>query len=150
MQLKQEDLLPKRVINYINEIGVRSLDHLAERFQALPKDASEGAERLAVNAIQTLVDSWKAMTTDDKQEFVGRVAGSVVAVVAASAALPLGLKKGKKLIKATRKVVKREAKRLRKVAKGKTKTKTKDKPKNKAKAKPRSKAKTATTKQKAS
>ncbi|MGH9422565.1 MAG: hypothetical protein ACRD3J_21490 [Thermoanaerobaculia bacterium] len=117
--MERKNLLPKRVVNYINEIGVRSMDHLADHVQITPNapDAGEGAESTAPNAVQALVGYWKSMTTEDKEEFVGRVAESVVEVVAASAALPLGLKREKKVIKATRRVVKREAKKIRRAAK---------------------------------
>jgi hypothetical protein len=99
-------------------MGVRALDHLAGNFQPPPPPA-EGAEAPAAapNAVRTLIDQWKSMTTDEKEEFVERVASSVVEVVAASAALPLGLKLGKQAAKATKKVIRRESKKMRKAAK---------------------------------
>jgi hypothetical protein len=127
-----EKLLPKRVVDYIHQIGVRALDHLADNF-AVPPPAPEGAEPLPPNALQSLIDQWKAMSTADKEEFVEKVSLSVVEMIAASAALPLGLKLGKKAAKATKKVLKKRAKKVRKVAKkaaGVT-----DKPKKKAKKK---------------
>jgi len=109
--VKEKQLLPKRVVNYIKEMGVRALDHLADNFTAPATDAA------APNAVQTLIEHWRSMSGQEKAEFVGRVSGSVVEVIAASAALPLGLKMGKKAAKVTRKVIKRESKRLRKEAK---------------------------------
>ena len=101
-----KQVLPKRVVGYIHEMGVRSLDHLAENFS---DDSPE--------AVKTLVNQWKAMATEEKQDFVGRVAASVVDVVAASAALPVGLKLGKRVAKETGKVIRKKTKRIRKAAK---------------------------------
>jgi hypothetical protein len=164
--LQPHDLLPKRVVKYIHEMGVRAMDQLADEVQ--PPQPEEG-EAGGPNAVHTLVDHWKSMTKDDKEEFIDRIAGTVVEVIAASAVLPLGLKLGKEAAKATRKVVKREAKKMRKDAKAvlraaiekkkdkarnkvkkeKEKKKVKEKVKARSKAKPRprprakSKAKTA-------
>lgn len=102
----EKKLLPKRVVGYIHEMGVRSLDHLADN---VGDDAPA--------AIQALVGNWKSMATEEKEAFVDRVAASVVEVVAASAALPVGLKLGKKVAKATSKVIRKQTKRIRKVAK---------------------------------
>lgn len=106
-------VLPKRVVRYIHEMGVRALDHLAENYR--PSSSNDAAP----NAVQTLVNDWKAMSTDEKEQFVERVGVSVVEVIAASAALPLGLKLGKKAVKAARKVIKKKTKRFRKAAKQK-------------------------------
>ena len=100
------DVLPKRLVNYIHDIGVRSLDNLA---------ATARADSPA--AVRKLTDDWKAMSTSDKQQFVDRVAASVVEVVAASALLPVGLKLGKKAAKSARKVIKRRRKALKKSTK---------------------------------
>lgn len=129
-----KDLLPKRVVRYIHEMGVRSLDHLADNFEM--RTAPEG--EAAPNAVQTLVSHWKAMKTDDKEQFVERVATSVVEVVATSAALPLGLKLGKKAAKAARKVIKKQAKRIRKAAVKRKTAAPKAKPKAKKKTKKKS------------
>ena len=127
-------LLPKRVVDYIHEMGVRALDHLAEGGDAGPAPGGDAAGSVAApTAVQTLIDQWKAMATDDKEEFVERVAAAVVEVIAASAALPLGLKTGKKAARATKKVLKRETKKVRKAARVSAspdkpkKAKTKDK-----------------------
>lgn len=117
----KKELLPKRVVGYIHEMGVRSLDHLAENF---------GEDSPA--AVQTLVNHWKTMTGDEKGAFVERVAASVVEVVAASAVLPVGLKLGKKVAKATSKVIKKQTKKIKKAAK---KVKKDAKPKKKSKTK---------------
>jgi len=109
-----EPLLPKRVVAYIHDMGVRALDHLAE-----------GDHTAAPPAVQTLVEHWKSMSKDDKEQFVDRVANSVVEVVAASAALPLGLKLGKKAVKATKKVIRKQAKKIKKAAKAPSKPKPK-------------------------
>jgi membrane-associated protease RseP (regulator of RpoE activity) len=101
-----KDLLPKRVVGYVHEMGVRSLDHLADNF-------GEGASP----AVQTLVGHWKTMTAEEKEDFVDRVATSVVEVIAASAAVPVGLKLGKKIAKATGKVIRKKTKRIKKAAK---------------------------------
>jgi hypothetical protein len=102
-----ETVLPKRLVNYIHDMGVRALDHLADN------DKPENGP----NAVHTLVDHWKSMSTTDKQQFVDRVATSVVEVVAASAVLPVGLKRGKKAAKSARKAIKRRSKALKKDAK---------------------------------
>ena len=101
-----KDLLPKRVVAYIREMGVRSLDHLAE---PVGDDAPAAAK--------TLAGHWKAMAAEEKEQFVDRVAASVVEVVAASAALPVGLKLGKKVAKATGKVIRKKSKKIKKAAK---------------------------------
>lgn len=113
--MQPRELLPKRVVNYIHDMGVRALDHLAANFD-VPTQAPEG-EGAVPNAVQTLVGHWKSMAPADKELFVERVAVSVVEVVAASAALPFGLKLGKKAAKAATKVIKKQSKRLRKAAK---------------------------------
>ena len=102
-----EKSLPKRVVNYIHDIGVRALDNLAE---TVTPDSGPGS-------VHSLVDHWKTMSTTDKQLFVDRVATSVVEVGAASALLPVGLKMGKKAAKSARKAIKRRRKALKKSAK---------------------------------
>lgn len=124
-----KQLLPKRVVGYIHEMGVRSLDHLADH-------VSEDSPA----AVQTLVGHWKSMNAEEKADFVGRVAGSVVEVVAASAVLPVGLKLGKKVAKATGKVIRKKTKRIKKAAKDAKKA---DKPAKVKKAKTASGAKPA-------
>ena len=104
--MNAETILPKRLVAYIHDVGVKALDHLADNVR--------GAQSAAV---QTLVDHWKAMSKIDKEHFVDRVATSVVEVVAASALLPVGLKLGKKAVKKAGKAIKRRAKALRKSAK---------------------------------
>jgi hypothetical protein len=99
-------VLPKRLVNYIHDIGVRSLDNLA---------ANATGDGPA--AVRKLTDDWKSMSTSDKQQFVDRVAASVVEVVAASALLPVGLKLGRKAVKSARKAIKRRRKALEKTAK---------------------------------
>lgn len=125
--MEPKELLPKRVVRYIHEIGVRSLDHLANNFQ------TGGGQGNAPHAVQTLVDHWKQMSTGDKEQFVERVAVSVVEAVAASAALPLGLKLSKKAAKAAKKVIRKQTKKIRKAAKTRRKAKTR-KPAAKGKA----------------
>jgi len=112
----KDKLLPKRVVDYIHNIGVRALDHLADNF-AEPAPAPEGAEPAPPNALQSLIGQWKAMSTEQKEDFVEKVSVSVVEMIAASAALPLGLKLGKKAVKATKKVLEKQTKKIRKVAK---------------------------------
>ena len=104
--MNAETILPKRLVVYIHDVGVKALDHLADNVKGAQSDA-----------VQTLVDHWKAMSKNDKEQFVDRVATSVVEVVAASALLPVGLKLGKKAVKKARKAIKRRAKALRKSAK---------------------------------
>jgi len=119
--MEPHDLLPKRVANYIHDIGVRSLDHLAEHFEApAPPATPEGenaAAPLPANAIQTLVQHWKGMAPEDKEQFVERVSASVMEMIVASATLPLGLKVGKKTVKVARKVIRKQVKKVRKAAK---------------------------------
>jgi hypothetical protein len=102
-----QSVLPKRLVNYIHDVGVRALDNLAE---TVTPDGGPPA-------VHNLVDHWKSMSTTDKQQFVDRVATSVVEVVAASALLPVGLKLGKKAVKSARKAIKRRRKALKKSAK---------------------------------
>jgi len=90
--MNAESILPKRLVVYIHDVGVKALDHLADNVRGAQSDA-----------VQTLVDHWKAMSKNDKEQFVDRVATSVVEVVAASALLPVGLKLGKKAVKKARK-----------------------------------------------
>jgi hypothetical protein len=117
--MDSEQRLPKRVVAYIHDMGVRALDHLADNFE-VPAAPPEGT---APGAVQTLVGHWKSMSKDDKEQ--------LVEVVAASAALPTGLKLGKKTAKATGKVIRKRAKSIKKVAKSKPKPKPKSKPKAK-------------------
>ena len=122
--MEPQDLLPKRVADYIHDIGVRSLDHLADRFEAPLSPATpegENAPAAPVNAIQTLVQHWKSMSADDKELFVERVAASVMEVIVASATLPLGLKVGKKTVKVAKKVIRKQVKKVRKAARPKKK-----------------------------
>jgi hypothetical protein len=131
------DLLPKRVANYIQDIGIRSLDHLAEHFEAPASPATpegESASAAPASAIQTLVENWKAMAPADKELFVERVAASVMEVVVASATLPLGLRQGKKTVKEAKKVIRKQVKKVRKAARPKKKDKAKkNEPKKKRK-----------------
>jgi hypothetical protein len=138
-RLKSQNLLPKRVVNYIHEIGERTLDHLAEHPRVPKAKGSNGASA----AVQSLIDQWKSMTPKDREDLVNRISDSVIEVVAASAMLPLGLKLGKRA-KVTKKILERRAKELRKVTrrasaagspKKKNKEKAKDKTKDKAKRK---------------
>ncbi len=115
--MKAQDLLPKRVTNYIREMGVRALDHLASHIEPpAPAVAPEGeaAPTESANATQTLVDQWKGMSTIDKEQFVERVSASVIEVIVASATLPLGLKVDKKTVKKAKKVIRKRVKRVRK------------------------------------
>lgn len=124
------DLLPKRVANYIQDIGVRSLDHLAEHFEAPAPSATPEGENASVapaSAIQMLVENWKGMAPADKELFVERVAASVMEVVVASATLPLGLRQGKKTVKEAKKVIRKQVKKVRKAAKPKKKDEGKKK-----------------------
>ncbi len=131
--METSTLLPKRVVAYIHEMGVRALNHLADGYQ----QPSGPAGAKAPNAVQALVDHWNSMTTDDKEKFVDHVAASVVDVVAASAVLPLGLKLGKRAAKATRVVLKKQTKKLRKAAKRIAAERLKKKNKAQAKEKAR-------------
>ncbi|MEA2163356.1 MAG: hypothetical protein QOK37_1483 [Thermoanaerobaculia bacterium] len=152
--MKRKDLLPKRLSDYIQEMGVRALDHLAVHIDSpSPAAAPEGEPAPAgpASATQTLVDHWKEMSAADKEQFVARVSSSVVEVIIASATLPAGLKK---TVKKAEKVLRKRAKKVRKAAArakaakvkaAKTKT-AQTKPKTKT-AKPNTK--TATTKTKA-
>jgi hypothetical protein len=119
--MEQETILPKRLVAYIHDVGVRALDHLA--------DTADGNA-----AVQPLVGHWRSLTEADKQEFVDKVAASVVEIIAASALLPIGLKVGKKAAKSARKVLKKRAKALRKSVKALSKDKPKKKSKKKAEA----------------
>lgn len=106
--MEQEAILPKRLVAYIHDVGVRALDHLA--------DTADGNA-----AVQPLVGHWRGLSDADKQEFVGKVAASVVEAIAASALLPVGIKMGKKAAKSARKALKKRTKALRKSVKALTK-----------------------------
>lgn len=132
-------LLPRRVADYIHEMGVRALDHLATRLEASKKTAgrkrsADGAAAAGLpEALQALVGRWVAMAPDEKQRLVAHVTDSVIEVIVESSALPLGLKLGKRAAKATKKVIVRQTKKLRKIAKkGETANKRKDKKKKKS------------------
>ena len=132
--MEPQDLLPKRVADYIHDIGVRSLDHLADHLEAPAPPATpegENATAAPADAIQTLVQHWKSMAADDKELFVDRVATSVMKVIVASATLPLGLKKGKKTVKEAKKVIRKQVKKVRKAAKPPKKKKGEAKKKKK-------------------
>lgn len=109
--MDQETVLPKRLVTYIHDVGVRALDHLA--------DTGDGHE-----AVQPLVGHWRSLSDADKQQFVDKVAAAVVEVIAASALLPVGRKIGKKAAKSARKVLKKRTKTLRKSVKALTKKKS--------------------------
>jgi hypothetical protein len=110
--MDQDTVLPKRLVAYIHDVGVRALDHLA--------DTANGNA-----AVQPLVEHWRALAESDKQEFVDKVAASVVEIIAASALLPIGLKAGKKAAKSARKMLKKRAKALRKSVKALSKDREK-------------------------
>src|SRR4029077_14343922 len=113
-------VLPKRLVNYIHETGVRALDNLAD-------NASDGQP----GPLQSLINDWKGMSKEDKEHFVDRVAEAVIAVIAASALLAAAAKLSKKAAKSARKAIKRQKKALKKNASAATK---KDKEKKKAKS----------------
>jgi len=148
--MKQKNLLPKRVSDYIQEMGVRALDHLASHLDSPPPAVAPEGEPAPLGpagATQTLVDHWKGMSPSDKEQFVGRVSGSVVEVIVASATLPAGLKK---TVKKAKRVLRKRAKEVRKAAaKVKAaKTKTASAKTAKTKAARTKTAKTKTTKAK--
>jgi hypothetical protein len=143
--MKHKDLLPKRVSDYIQEMGVRALDHLAAHIDSPPPAVAPEGESAPIgsaSATQTLVDHWKGMSPADKQQFVGRVSGSVVEVIVASATLPAGLKK---TVKKAKKVLRKRAKKVRKEAAKMESAKTKSAKAKTAKTKA-TKKKTAATK----
>jgi hypothetical protein len=113
-RLDAQKVLPKRVVDYIHDMGIRALDHLAD---SVKKSGSPAGKGVAPNAVETLVNHWKSMSKTDKEQFVDSVASSVIDVVAASAILPVGIKLGKKAAKATKKMIKKRTKKLRKAAK---------------------------------
>ena len=98
--MEAETILPKRLVAYIHDVGVRALDHLAE--------TADGN-----GAVQSLVGHWRTMPEAEKQEFVDHVAAAVVEVVAASTLLPVGRKRGKKAVKSARKVIRKRSKALK-------------------------------------
>ena len=104
--MEPKAVLPKRLVNYIHETGVRALDNLSDH-------APVGSEP---TALHTLISHWKAMGKQDKEQFVDRVAESVIEVIALSALLPVGMKLGKKAVKSARKAIKRRKKALKKSA----------------------------------
>lgn len=126
--MEQETVLPRRLVSYIHDVGVRALDRLADTVDH--NGAAEGTWR---GAVQTLVGHWRSMPEAEKQVFVDKVAAAVVEVVAASALLPAGLKLGKKAAKSARKVLKRRTRALRKSVKAVTADETPKKAKKKVK-----------------
>ena len=123
--MEAETVLPKRLVAYIHDVGVRALDHLADSVE----HNGAGGE----GAAHKLVGHWRAMPEAEKQDFVDKVAAAVVEVVAASTMLPVGLKLGKKVAKSARKVIKKRSKALRKSVKALT-AKTGEKAKKAKKA----------------
>lgn len=112
MRVDTKSILPKRLVNYIHDAGVRAIDNLAE---SAPESGG----------LHNLVTQWKAMTTAEKEQFVDGIAMSVVEVIAASALLPVGKKLGRKAVKSAKKAIKRRKKALKKAAtakKGKKKS----------------------------
>jgi hypothetical protein len=134
--MKPQEILPKRVVSYIQDIGVRALDHLANHMDAAPPPVAPEGETpdVSANATQTLVDQWKSMSPADKDQFVERVSGSVMEVIVATATLPLGLKK---TAKKAEKVIRKQVKRVRKAAAAKKKAKSARAKAKPAKAKPK-------------
>jgi hypothetical protein len=114
-RLEAQNVLPKRVVDYIHDMGIRALDHLADTVKK--SESTAAGEGAAPNAVETLVNDWKSMSKADKEKFVDSVAASVIEVIAASAVLPVGIKLGKKAVKATKKMIKKRTKKLRKAAK---------------------------------
>jgi len=112
--MEAKAVLPKRLVNYIHETGVRALDNLVD-------SAPQGQPA----ALQTLINDWKAMAKDEKEQFVDGVAESVIEVIALSALLPVGMKLGKKAVKSARKAIKRRKKALKKSASAVKKSKKK-------------------------
>ena len=116
--MEPHDLLPKRVVNYIHDIGVRSLQDWANRDGAnRDRPNQDGPNQDGPNrgetgpfAVQTLVQHWKSMSAEDKERFVESVAGSVMEVIVASATLPLALKAGKKTVKVAKKAIRKQRK----------------------------------------
>ena len=125
--MEAETVLPKRLVAYIHDVGVRALDHLADTVE------HNGAG--SKGAVHTLVGHWRSMPEAEKQDFVDRVAAAVVEVVATSTLLPVGLKLGKKVAKSARKVIKKRSKALRKSVKALTEKTAKTVQKGKKKAK---------------
>jgi len=123
--MEAETVLPKRLVAYIHDVGVRALDHLA--------DSVEHNGAAGDGAVHKLVGHWRSMPEAEKQDFVDKVAAAVVEVVAASTMLPVGLKLGKKVAKSARKVIKKRSKALRKSVKALT-AKTGEKAKKAKKA----------------
>lgn len=104
-------VLPKRLVNYIHDTGVRALDNLSENIGTSPSGEPD--------AVQTLVNQWKSMSKEQKEQFVDRVAEAVVEVIASSALVPAGVKLGKKVVKSAKKAIKRRKKALKESASAK-------------------------------
>jgi len=121
--MEPKAVLPKRLVNYIHETGVRALDNLSDR-------AGDSA------AMQGLVNHWKGLSKEEKEHFVDGIATAVIEVIAATALLPIGRKLGKKVAKSARKAIKRQSKALKKVA-SKAKSSAKKNKKNKKNKSPK-------------
>jgi len=117
--MNAQTILPKRLVNYIHDTGVKALDNLAEKVQP----AADGQP----SALQTLVGHWTSMSQPEKEQFVDRVAASVIEVIAATSLLPVGARLGKKAVKSARKAIKRQKKALKKSAAASKKAKKKSK-----------------------
>ena len=103
-------VLPKRVLHYVHETGVRAIDALADRSSS----TTPGGPKTVMAAMQTLASHWNGMTVADKEQFVERVTTSVVDVVAATATFPLGRKLGFKAFKVASKAIRKQRKRQKK------------------------------------
>jgi len=113
--------LPKRLASYIHETGRRALDNLTE---GLPSPEEEAAP----DALQALIGRWRLMSSEEKEDFVNRVAASVGEVMIEAALLPIGLKAGGKVLRSARKALKRSGKvKNLKAAEGKEKDAAKNK-----------------------
>jgi len=117
--MNAQTILPKRLVNYIHDTGVKALDNLAGKLEP----PAEGQP----SALQTLVSHWKSMSQPEKEQFVDGVAAAVIEVIAATSLLPLGAKLGKKAVKSAKKAIKRQKKALKKSASATKKTKKKSK-----------------------
>ena len=114
-------VLPKRLVSYLHDNGTRALDKVAEH-------AGESS------ALLGFANHWNAMSREEKEHFVDRVAVTFFEVAAAAALLPIGAKLRKKVAKSARKAIKRQSKALKKVATAGKKSSKKKTKKKSAKA----------------
>lgn len=121
--MEPEKLLPKRAFTYARDLGVQAMDRLVETFEpetttrtgdaVEDEQSGEGAAESQPSGLMKLVEHWRTMPAEEKEEFVDRLIATAVEVAAVTAAAG-GFKLGKRAAKATGKVIRKKSRKLRK------------------------------------